>query len=452
MSISSHQEEMLNTFWGFLGYLKKYVEVAKTFSTTETDPARTLLLSTLTENMCPVFRADLAFVGYRNVEQKLNNWIQIDPETIKPDTFLYKDCALLKQLDAQEWRIDKAELEIVQPEHPALLFGEGLQKLPLTFRGLVTALAMCRVGLFGREYFLFFCDIEEKMGDSPRYSDFDRTMLTVATGMVEVGFQSGVRRGRKVQQEVEEAQTTQFLLDLAHEIKTPIQGILADASNLLSELPPDLVDQREMAKRNVNAANHLSMLVDNIRLALSNQDLPKESLIHESVVWPLKEAVDILVGEAQVKNLKIIQPVTLNDQPWPKLLIYHNQLTLAFKNLIHNAIAYSLLESGQYRPIEIVGHQADEIFFAVDFINYGLEITPEEITEGKLFNLRYRSKKARQLVASGSGLGLSLVRRTVERHGGRVSVTSTPTNSALFKNVFRVLLPLYPIVPDKHKR
>lgn len=452
MPASSRQEEMLNTFWEFLGYLKKYVEVAKTFSTTETDPARTLLLSTLTENMRPVFRADLAFVGYHNVEQKLHDWIQIAPETIKPDSSPHKDCALLKRLAALEWRIDKGELEIVQPEHPALLFGEGLQKLPLTFRGLVTALAMCRVGLFGREYFLFFCDIEEKMDDSPRYGDFDRTMLTVATGMVEVGFQSGVKRGRKVQQEVEEAQTTQFLLDLAHEIKTPIQGILADANNLLSELPPQLVDQREMAKRNVNSANHLSMLVDNIRLALSNQDLPKESLIYQNLARPLKEAVDILGGEAQVKNLKLLQPVTLNGQPWPKLLIFHNQLVLAFKNLIHNAIAYSLPEGGQCRPVEILGHQADEIFYAVDFINYGLEISPEEIEEGKLFNLRYRSKKARQLVASGSGLGLSLVHRTVERHGGQVTVSSTPTHSTLFKNVFRVLLPLHPMVRDKHKR
>lgn len=441
---SNMHHDLYITFWNFLAYLRKYLDVIKLIAPSDTDPARTQLISMLTENLRPVLRADLAFIGYRDLDDS-SDWLKIVKESVRPGPdSAHWQSPLIQHIEKQGWRLPYNGLDLIEIDLPTMLFDEGLQKLPAILEGLVAAVAISRLMLFGREYFLFFCDIDRKETDAPRYTDFDKAMLSVAIGVLGTGFQSGVRRGRQVQQDIEEAQTQQFLLDLTHELKTPIQAILADASNLQAELPEDLVELHEMASHNLSSAYQLSLLVDNIRLTLSGRELPDEPLVFESIEVPLREAITMLIGEAQAKGLEIRGPNTVDGQPLPRLPMYQTQLATAFKNLIHNAIVYSLPEANEYEPIEIIGHRADEGNYTIDIVNYGLEITQDEIEQDKLFNLRYRGEKARQVAATGSGLGLAFVRRTVERHSGQVSVASIPTGSPLFRNTFRIILSTTP--------
>jgi len=441
MDTPGRHNEMFGTFWNFLAYLQKYVKVAKALSPVHTDPARTVLLSTLTEHMRPVLRADITFVGYRNLENDSDNWIQIVKESIDAGWGTHWRSSLLQRLEELGWRFPYDELAILQTAYSVVLFDWGLQKLPKVLQGVVTALAVSRVALSGREYYLFFCDVGEKVADSPRYTDFDKTMLTVATGILEVGFKSGVRRGRKTQQDIEEAQMRQFLLELVHELKTPIQAMLADASNLQAEIPAEWGELQKMAVRNLSAARHLSLLVDNIRMSLFEQKLPDEPLVLMSVENPLRVALEVLVGEARAKGLRVLGPNTVDGQPFPRLPLYFHQLTVAFKNLIHNAIIYSLSENDEYVPIEILGYPVGEEYYAVDITNYGIEITQDEIQQGLLFKLRYRGQEARKLVTTGSGLGLASVQRIVDEHGGRITVASIPVRPNLFRNTFCIILP-----------
>ncbi|HEX3053903.1 MAG TPA: hypothetical protein VHP83_24825, partial [Aggregatilineaceae bacterium] len=55
--------------------------------------------------------------------------------------------------------------------------------------------AVDRLELSGREYFLIFVDIHKKEWMNPRFTDFHKSMLSVVTGLHEIGFQSGVRKG-----------------------------------------------------------------------------------------------------------------------------------------------------------------------------------------------------------------------------------------------------------------
>jgi signal transduction histidine kinase len=441
MDTPNRRNEMFRTFWNFLAYLEKYIAVANVLVQVDTDPARTLLLSTLIEYMCPALRADLTFVGYRNLEDNTSDWLQVVKESMKGRGNDQQQSALVKRMEELDWRLPYNELVIVRTDYPIVLFDQGLQKLPSVLQGVVTALAASRVALSGRDYFLFFCDVEEKVADSPRYTDFDKAMLKVATGILEIGFRSGVRKGRRVQQDIEEEQTRRFLLELIHELKTPIQAILADATNIQTEMPAEWTEFREMATRNLSAARHLSLLVDNIRATLSEQKLSDEPLVVISVENPLRAALEVLVGEARAKGLRVRGPHTLDGQPFPEIPLYSYQLAIAFKNLIHNAIVYSLSKNGEYIPVEILGYSLGKEYYAVDITNYGIEITQEEIAQGKLFRLRYRGEKARQLVTSGSGLGLASVQRIVEKHAGKIRVTSVAAESNLFRNTFSLTLP-----------
>jgi signal transduction histidine kinase len=441
MSTLSRQDEMFATFWDFLTYLDKYVAVVNLLDPVETDPARTVLLSKLVEYMRPVLRADVTFVGFCNLENTSSDRLHVVKESLKIRPGIQAEQpALVKRLEGLKWHFPCREVDFVQVDQPEVLFDAGLERLPRFLREVVTALAISRVELFGREYFLFFCDVEPRAVSGPRYTGFDKAMLKVAAGLLATGFRSGVRKGRKVQQDFEEEQTRQFLVDLVHELKTPIQGVLADASNLQAEMPPELSDLQELATRNLNTAYHLSWLVDTIRMTLVGRDLPDETLVRGTLEKPLAEAFAMFVGEARAKGLQLLPIRTLDGEPFPSLPMYPNQLTVAFKNLIHNAIVYSLPDDGGYQPVEIVGQRVGEACYAIDITNYGLEITQEEIEQGKLFKLRYRGKQARRLVASGSGLGLTSAQRIVDKHGGKIEITSEPVTPPLFRNTFRVAL------------
>jgi signal transduction histidine kinase len=431
--------ELVSKFWDFLAYLQKYITVVKDRRLPDTDPARTLLLSTLAEYMLPVLRADLSCIGYRNIENDTNDWIEVVQETIKTQNETHHESTFVHRMAELNWHFPYKEFGLFRDSDPLLLFDEGLKKLPVVFQGAITALVISKVTLLGREYFILFCDVEEKNTTSPRYSEFDKKMVGVALGILEIGFQSGVRRGRKEQQEIEEAQTQQFLLDLVHEIKTPIQAILADASNLQNELPQEFKELREIALRNMNAANHLSLLTDTI---LYERGLLGEELTIESIDTPLREAINMFVGEADIKKIRIRCPITSDGQPFPTISMYFTQLTIAFKNIIHNAVIYSVPEDANYFPIEIVGHHTNEGFYEIDVTNYGFEITKDEIEYGWLFALKYRGKKARKISARGSGLGLAAANIIIKKHGGNIQIASIPTKSHLFRNTFNIKLPL----------
>ncbi|OQY23724.1 MAG: hypothetical protein DRJ03_27210 [Chloroflexi bacterium] len=441
MTEFERKTQAADTFWSFLAYLNKYVTVSKDLKHALADPGRTRLLSTLIEHMLPVLRADVAFVAYRNVEDDSDAWLYVPRESIKPERELQQRSPLIERMEELNWSLPHSELAMVQNGIPLVLFDQGLEKLPASFEGVVTALAISRMTLWGREYFLFFCDTQHKTRDLPRYNNFDKAMLAVSTGILEAGFVSGVRTGRRAQQDIDEQQTRQFLSGLIHELKTPIQAIAADASNLVDEMPGELEELQEIAARTLKSSRHLSRLVENFRFAISDQRASDETLVIASIDAPLREALNMLVSEVHARGIKIVGPHTVDGRPFPKLPLYYYRLTIAFNNLAHNAIVYSLPRDGEYMPIEITGCNAGENLYAIAITNYGIEITPEEIENDLLFKLKYRGKQARRYVASGSGMGLSSVKQAVNKHRGKIAVTSEPAGPGLFRNRFTIIIP-----------
>jgi signal transduction histidine kinase len=103
-------------------------------------------------------------------------------------------------------------------------------------------------------------------------------------------------------------------------------------------------------------------------------------------------------------------PPVLGDEP---------SLRRAFQNLVGNAIKYG----GEGRWLGLRARQAaGQVHVTV--ADRGLGIAPSE--HGRIFEPFYRTADVIAAQIQGAGLGLSLVQRIVEAHGGRVVVKSAP--------------------------
>jgi len=243
-----------------------------------------------------------------------------------------------------------------------------------------------------------------------------------------------------------------LMISLGHEINTPIQSMLADAANIADELPVNS-ELKEIAEHNLEEVNRLHLLSENIISVLSETKKPEAPLSSHSVFRPLREACEMFEGEAAAKGCNIIGPRSIGS-PFPKMKMHLFDLTLAFKNLIHNAVKYSFYPprgmEGE-RFIKVIGRWQrgkENQEYVVEITNYGVGIKPEEME--KIFEPFYRGEWATDRNRTGSGLGLALAKHViVDMHGGKIQVQSLPMPGTAYLNVFTVILPISQQEPEQ---
>jgi signal transduction histidine kinase len=137
----------------------------------------------------------------------------------------------------------------------------------------------------------------------------------------------------------------------------------------------------------------------------------------------LDQAVDNLsaaISEAQAEIRFGRLPVVVGDE---------HQLVHLFQNLVSNAIKFR----GRERPVVTIGCEPNGDYWQLAFRDNGMGI-PEEFTE-RIFDLGRRLHTREEY--PGSGIGLALCKRIVERHGGRIWSESREGEGS----TFYVLLP-----------
>lgn len=119
--------------------------------------------------------------------------------------------------------------------------------------------------------------------------------------------------------------------------------------------------------------------------------------------------------------------VVKNYSDLPKIMCYPDDLNQVWTNLIYNA-----LQAMDYKGILTIETHQQEANIVIKFIDNGKGIPPEVIP--KIFQPFFTTKSA----GEGSGLGLDIVRKIVEKHEGTIAVESVPGQTS-----FTVSLPIY---------
>ena len=240
-------------------------------------------------------------------------------------------------------------------------------------------------------------------------------------------------------------QREQLVMSLAHEINTPLTGILADSENISLEAPEN-TDLQKMAKHNLGQVQRLHMQTSAIMSVLSGQVSAHQFTKH-SIYLPLKEACELFESEATQNGCDIVGPRTLEGN-FPKIEMSLFDLNIALKNIIHNAIKYSFRPPEKLdvqRTIKVWGqwNKDRKGYYDIFIQNYGVGINPLEIEKRLIFEPFFRGSKASDRRRTGSGFGLAHARLVIEDiHHGFINVSSVYQGADAYLTTFTITLPI----------
>lgn len=213
----------------------------------------------------------------------------------------------------------------------------------------------------------------------------------------------------------------QFTANAAHELKTPLAALKTHAQ--LSKMAVEPEVQHEALDKVIGGIDRATHMIEQL-LTMARLD-PEVGLQEVEQVDLCKIATDIIVDCAQSSYEKNID--TGLDAPESCLIQgSRGAITILMRNLVDNAIRYT--PSGGTVDV-IIKPDADSVILMVADSGPGI---PEEDRQ-KVFERFYRRD---QRVASGSGLGLSIVMRIVELHQGKIEIGESDKGGALFSITF----------------
>ncbi|MFE5671272.1 sensor histidine kinase [Agromyces sp. NPDC056523] len=218
-----------------------------------------------------------------------------------------------------------------------------------------------------------------------------------------------------------------FIANISHELKTPIASV-----SLLAEALDHAADEPEQVRR---FAHRLS--VESKRLGHITGEVIELSRLQASDALRPDVLLDVdRVVAAAVDQNRVVaaaKGVDVRVRAKSHAEVYGDEalLVVAVHNLVANAIAYSS-EGGRVG----VGVRVDGDAVEISVADQGIGIATEELD--RVFERFYRVDQARSRNTGGSGLGLSIVKHTVQNHGGDVRVWSRPGKGS----TFTVRLPL----------
>ncbi|NCC28188.1 MAG: hybrid sensor histidine kinase/response regulator, partial [Gammaproteobacteria bacterium] len=221
-----------------------------------------------------------------------------------------------------------------------------------------------------------------------------------------------------------------FLAVLAHELRNPLAPIrnALEILRLKDVAAPAAVEARELMARQLA---HLVRLVDDLlevsRITHGKIELRSEPVALASVIDSAVETVRPLIdaaGQCLVVDLPA-EPLWLEGDP--------TRLSQIFGNLLNNAAKYS--DAGQDIRVEA---RAVEGGVSVSVQDAGVGIPAELLP--RVFDMFARGHPTPSSGRSGLGIGLSLVQKLVELHGGRVEARSDGPGRGSELTVFLPLL------------
>ena len=211
----------------------------------------------------------------------------------------------------------------------------------------------------------------------------------------------------------------EFLMNLAHELRTPIFSIQGYVDTLLGGALEDKNVNRKFLSNASKSIDRLVRLVDDLdeisKLESGKIPIIQESFIIQDLVSDVYEEFALM---AKDRSTQLLFKKGTEGNIWVYADVQKIKQVLV--NLIENALKYGN-EGG---TITAGCYVVDDKYIYVEISDDGPGIAEEHLS--RIFERFYRADRSRARTIGGTGLGLAIVKHIVEAHGQTVNVRSKP--------------------------
>jgi PAS domain S-box-containing protein len=220
----------------------------------------------------------------------------------------------------------------------------------------------------------------------------------------------------------------EFLANMSHELRTPLNAILGLTEGLADHVFGNVNDRQVGALATIErSGSHLLELINDILdvAKIESGQLQLDCTV-ASISNLCSSSLSFVKQQAMQKRIRLETKILPNP---PNLFVDERRIRQVLINLLSNAVKFTPVDGkitlevsqNQYiNPDE--GGAMPQAYIRISVIDTGIGIDAQDIT--KLFQPFVQIDSALNRKFDGTGLGLALVKRIVEHHGGQVSLTS----------------------------
>ena len=218
----------------------------------------------------------------------------------------------------------------------------------------------------------------------------------------------------------------EFLANMSHELRTPLSGILGITEILLTGYRGALNDDQERLVRMVDTSGrHLLSLINDI-LDLSKIEAGRLDIYPEmvSINDICQSSLVFIKGSASKKGLFVEY---VSDPRVTTILVDARRLKQILVNLLSNAVKFTPANGRVSLQVKL---DLSRSVVDLSVVDTGIGIAPDDLR--RLFTPFTQVDSSLTREFEGTGLGLALVKRLVELHGGSITVSSEVNRGSCF--------------------
>jgi PAS domain S-box-containing protein len=215
------------------------------------------------------------------------------------------------------------------------------------------------------------------------------------------------------------ADLREFAYIASHDLQEPLRNVSTFTQLLERRYKGQLDSDAEMfIKYIVDSAHRMTQLIRDLlaysQVIHSDDTASDEVALREPVEWALDNLRSSIEESGAVVEI----------DPLPKLRCDKSQLAQVFQNLISNAIKYRSAEAPRIR----IASERDDTSWVVSVRDNGIGIAPAY--HDKVFGV---FRRLHGTDYAGTGIGLAICKKIIEKHGGRIWVESDASQGSAFK-------------------
>ena len=265
--------------------------------------------------------------------------------------------------------------------------------------------------------------------DTTEQRDFDDSMISLTRGIANIIgnaiessnlYRSLEQRAEALEgayHELEEADRLkdELLQNMSHELGTPLMHIMGYLSLLEDDAFGSINEQqREMVVQSTQKTQHVADLVKQMVVVHASNSVQlnlKETKLEQLAAL----AVRTLAPRAHERQIEIVPKI---ERDLPSVMVDQVAMSEVFEALLDNALKFSAPNS----EIEVEIRDTSTMMIQVAIRDFGIGIPENE--HDKVFRQFYQIDGSTTRTYGGLGLGLAIVRKIVQAHGGRVWIES----------------------------